>query len=66
MTWVGVSGAAGRMGRLTVAALAAQDDLSIGGLYAPGHDGEKIGGHPASNDAASLALCDVVIEVTDH
>ncbi len=61
---VGISGANGTMGRLTIGAIDAVDDLVIGGLYAPGRDGEDILGYSASDDPAALAECDVVIELT--
>jgi len=62
---VGISGANGIMGRLTIGAIDAADDLTIGGLYAPGRDGEDILGHSASSDPAALSECDVVIELTN-
>jgi len=65
MIKVGISGANGTMGRLAIAAIEAVDDLAIGGLYAPGHDAQDILGHRASDDPASLAGCDVVIELTN-
>ena len=65
MTTVGISGASGKMGRLTLATLQGLDDLVVSGLFAPGHDGETIDGHPVSGDPASLADCDVVIELTN-
>ena len=64
-TKVGISGANGTMGRLTIGAIDAVDDLIISGLYAPGRDGEDILGHRASGDPAALAECDVVIELTN-
>jgi 4-hydroxy-tetrahydrodipicolinate reductase len=60
----GVSGAAGRMGRLAAESIAAADDLTLGGLYAPGHDGESIAGAAASGDPVVLAGCGVVVELT--
>lgn len=65
MIRVGVSGANGKMGRLTIGAVEAVDDLSIGGLYAPGRDDEEILGYNASGDPAALTECDVVIELTN-
>ena len=65
MIKVGISGANGTMGRLTIAAVEAADDLTIGGLYAPGRDGQEILGHRASGDPAALSGCDVVIELTN-
>ena len=64
-TRVGISGANGKMGRLTIGAIDTADDLVIGGLYAPGHDGEDILGNVASDDPAVLSDCDVVIELTN-
>jgi len=62
---VGISGANGTMGRLTIGAIDAVDDLVIAGLYAPGRDGEEILGYSASGDPAALSECDVVIELTN-
>jgi len=62
---VGISGANGTMGRLTIGAIDAVDDLIIGGLYAPGRNGEDILGYSASDDPAALSECDVVIELTN-
>jgi 4-hydroxy-tetrahydrodipicolinate reductase len=62
---VGISGANGTMGRLTIGAIDAVDDLIVDGLYAPGRDGEDILGHRASDDPVALAGCDVVIELTN-
>jgi len=62
---VGISGANGTMGRITIAAIDAVDDLSIGGLYAPRHDDQDILGYSASGDPATLSKCDVVIELTN-
>jgi len=65
MVQVGISGANGKMGRLTIGAVEATDDLSIGGLFAPRRGGEDIMGHTASDDPATLSDCDVVIELTN-
>jgi len=62
---VGISGANGTMGRLTINAVNAASDLSVGGLYAPGRDGQDILGHTASDDPAVLARCRVIIELTN-
>jgi 4-hydroxy-tetrahydrodipicolinate reductase len=62
---VGVSGAPGKMGQLTLRTLEGVDDLAVSGLYAPGHDGEVIEGHTVSGDPGALAGCDVVIELTN-
>lgn len=64
MMRVGVSGAAGRMGRLIVGAIVASSDLEVAGLYAPGHGSEEIAGHPVSESPDALAGAEVVVEVT--
>ncbi|MGI9263429.1 MAG: 4-hydroxy-tetrahydrodipicolinate reductase [Gammaproteobacteria bacterium] len=65
MAKVGISGANGTMGRLTIGAIEAVDDLTIGGLYAPGREDQDILGHRGSGDPAALSGCDVVIELTN-
>lgn len=65
MIKVGISGANGTMGRLTTHAVGMEDDLAIGGLYAPGRDGVEILGHRASANPAALAGCDVIVEFTN-
>ena len=65
MIKIGVSGANGTMGRLTIGAIDAVDDLTVGGLYAPGHGGQAVLGYTASDDSATLSECDVVIELTN-
>ena len=65
MIKVGISGANGTMGRLTIDAVGKTSDLSIGGLYAPGREGEEILGHKASDDPAALSDCDVIVEFTN-
>lgn len=64
MISVGVSGAAGRMGRLVAEAVGPADDLELVGLYAPGHAGETVAGRVCTDDPADLAGADVVVEVT--
>lgn len=64
MIKVGVSGANGRMGRLTIGAMDRAGDLAVGGLYAPGRDGQEILGHWASGDPAAMSECDVIVEFT--
>jgi 4-hydroxy-tetrahydrodipicolinate reductase len=64
MIKVGVAGANGTMGRLTIDAVGKTDDLAIGALYAPGREGQDILGHRASADPAALSGCDVVVEWT--
>ncbi len=65
MVKVGISGANGKMGRLTIEAIEGVDDLTIEGLYAPGRDDQDILGYNASGDPAALSECDVVIELTN-
>jgi len=65
MIKVGISGANGTMGRLTIGAIEAVDDLTVGGLYAPGHEEQEILGYRASSDQQALSDCDVVIELTN-
>ncbi len=64
MIRVGISGANGTMGRLTIGAIDAVEDLTVGGLYAPGRDEQDILGYSASSDPEALSECDVVIELT--
>ena len=65
MITVGVSGAPGKMGRLTITALADRSDLVVTALYAPGHTGDEILGYVCSDDPTMLGGCDVVIELTN-
>jgi 4-hydroxy-tetrahydrodipicolinate reductase len=64
VTVVGVSGAAGRMGRLVVEALVQADDLEVGGLYDPFGAGLEIAGTTVSDDPAVIDGVDVVVEFT--
>lgn len=52
------------MGRLVAEAIRDAEDLSLAGLYAPGHAGEIIAGSRCSDDSASLVGADVIVEVT--
>lgn len=61
---IGVSGAAGRMGRLTIKVVDAAEGLEIGGLYAPRREDQIIDGHRVSADPSALKNCDVIIELT--
>ena len=65
MTKVGISGANGTMGRLTINAVQEASDLTIGGLYAPGREGQDILSHTASEDPETLSGCEVIIELTN-
>jgi 4-hydroxy-tetrahydrodipicolinate reductase len=61
---VGISGANGRMGRLTIKVIDASADLEVGGLYAPGRDNQKIDDYILSGNRSTLENCDVIIELT--
>jgi hypothetical protein len=65
MIRVGISRANGTMGRLTIGVVDAVDDLAVGGLYAPGRDGQEILGYRAGGEPGELTECDVVIELTN-
>jgi 4-hydroxy-tetrahydrodipicolinate reductase len=65
MITVGISGANGKMGRLAIGAIESVDELTLGGLYAPGRDEQDILGYTASGDPAALSECDIVIELTN-
>ena len=65
MIKVGISGANGTMGRLTVDAVGESNDMAVTGLYAPGREGGDIGGHKASGAPSALADCDVIVEFTN-
>ena len=52
------------MGRVIVDAIDSAADLSIGVLYAPGHAGEEVSGHPVTDDPESLSSSDVIGEST--
>jgi len=62
---VGISGANGKMGRLAINTIDAVDDLNVGGLFAPGRDGQDILGYTASDNTAALSECDIVIELSN-
>ena len=64
MISVGISGAPGRMGLLSQAAIEPLEDLVVGGLYAPGHDDEPLAAGACSGDPEALRRCDVILEVT--
>ncbi len=64
MTRVGISGAAGRMGRLVAETIAATDDLTLGGLFDPEAGGVEVAGAVVSANPADLAGDDVVVEFT--
>ena len=64
MTRVGVSGAAGRMGRLVAETVAATSDLTVGALYDPAGGGVEVAGSVVSTNPGDLAGCDIVVEFT--
>ncbi len=65
MTRVGVSGAAGHMGRLVAAAVAGAADLELAALYDPGAGaGTEVEGLPVGAEPEALAACEVVVEFT--
>ncbi|MDC0111819.1 4-hydroxy-tetrahydrodipicolinate reductase [Emcibacteraceae bacterium] len=65
MIKVGISGANGKMGRLAIKVIEAADDLTVGGLYAPGRHDQDILGYSASGDQAALYQCDVIVEMSN-
>ena len=64
MTLVGVSGAAGRMGRLVAETIDAADDLTLGALYDPGAAGSEVAGTAVTADPDDLGGSDVIVEFT--
>ncbi len=62
---VSVSGAGGRMGSLVAETAAASPDLELGPLYDPHHAGATVAGQRISDDPASIAGADVVVEFTE-
>ncbi len=62
---VSVSGAGGRMGSLVAETVAASPDLELGPLYDPHHAGATVAGQRISDDPASIAGADVVVEFTE-
>ena len=62
---VGVSGAAGRMGRLIAEAVSQSPDLELGGLYAPGRRSIEVDNLVSSKQPEVLEDTDVVVEVTN-
>jgi 4-hydroxy-tetrahydrodipicolinate reductase len=64
VTRVGVLGAAGKMGRLVCAAVAADQDLELVAAVNPGHEGEGVAGEPGVTVAGKIdALGDAGAEV---
>jgi 4-hydroxy-tetrahydrodipicolinate reductase len=53
------------MGRRIAAAVAAADDLMLGGLFDPGAVGEVIEGVTVTGEPGSIGDCDVVVEFTN-
>jgi 4-hydroxy-tetrahydrodipicolinate reductase len=64
MTRVGVSGAAGRMGRLVAGAVAEAPDLQLVAAYDPAGEGQAAGGIAVGTDPSALAAAEVVVEFT--
>jgi 4-hydroxy-tetrahydrodipicolinate reductase len=64
MITVGISGGGGRMGRLVAEAVAAADDLTLGGLYDPERAGATVAGSTVAGTPESLGGCEVVVEFT--
>ena len=64
MTRVGVSGAAGRMGRLVAEAVAAAPGLDLVAGYDPAGAGQIVAGITLSDDPAVLGAAAVVVEFT--
>lgn len=65
MIHVGVSGAAGRMGRAVAEGIEEADGLVLTGLFDPAGGGELVDGREVSTDAGALAGCDVIVEFTN-
>ncbi len=63
MISIGISGATGRMGRFSQTVIASSDGLAVGGLYAPGHEGDELKGGLCSGDPEALRRCDVILEL---
>lgn len=61
---VGVSGAAGAMGRTAAAAIAAAEGLEVGPLYDPFHVGEVVEGVEVTGDRQAMTAAEVVVEFT--
>ncbi|MFH1330579.1 MAG: 4-hydroxy-tetrahydrodipicolinate reductase [Actinomycetota bacterium] len=64
MTRVGVSGTAGRMGRLVAEAVAGAPDMEFVAGYDPNGAGLVVAGIALSADPVSLAVAEVVVEFT--
>ena len=65
MISVGVSGAAGRMGRAVAETVTTADDLTLAALYDPaGASRAAAGGVAVAADPQALRGCDVIVEFT--
>lgn len=62
MTTVAITGAAGRMGRVTADAVAEAEDLDLVACLDPGHVGEVVAGLEVTDDRSELDGADVVLE----
>ena len=65
MIRVGVSGAAGRMGRLVAEAVAAAPDLDLAEGYDPGAAGQAVSGIRIGADPEAMGAAEVVVEFTN-
>ena len=65
MITVGVSGAAGRMGRAVAETVASADDLTLQAMYDPSAaDAAEVNGARVASDPEALNGCDVIVEFT--
>ena len=65
MIRVGVSGVAGRMGRLVAEAVAAAPDLDLAEGYDPGAAGQAVSGIRIGADPEAMGAAEVVVEFTN-
>jgi 4-hydroxy-tetrahydrodipicolinate reductase len=65
MTRVGVSGAAGRMGRLVAETVAFATGFELTALYDPGGAGAQVAGAAVSADPEVMSEADVIVEFTN-
>lgn len=64
MIRVGISGAAGRLGRVAAQAVVGATDLELGPLYNPGRAGEVVAGREITDRPEAMNDADVVVEAT--
>ena len=65
MTKVGVSGAGGRMGRLTAETIAYATGFELTAVFDPGAAGQEVGGIAVSTTPEVMLDADVVVEFTN-